>query len=102
MFSFFVIFFFRAKKVTENGIEYHIGAVIITGSEDNALYTLPKLATIRKKLALPDESIYFFLKPLIVATGFCSHFHGFKIKQDLHAEELLLTLKSLKPTFQLI
>ena len=82
-----------------NGIEYQIGAVI---SEDNALYTLPKLATIRKILALPDESIYFFLKPLIVATEFCSHFHGFKIKQDLHAEELLLTLKSLKPTFQLI
>ena len=44
----------------------------------------------------------FLLKPLIVATEFCSHFHGFKIKQDLHAEELLLTLKSLTPTFQLI
>jgi len=83
-----------------NGIEYQIGAVI---SEDNALYTLPKLATIRKILALPDESIYFFLKALIVATELkCSHFHGFKIKQDLHAEELLLNLKSLKPTFQLI
>ncbi|KAK2560199.1 hypothetical protein P5673_017179 [Acropora cervicornis] len=37
-----------------NGIEYQIGAVI---SEDNALYTLPKLATIRKILALPDEIV---------------------------------------------
>ena len=53
-------------------------AVTITGSEDNALNTLPKFATDRKILTLAGESIYFFLKPL-VTTEFSSHFHAFKI-----------------------
>ncbi|XP_028413349.1 uncharacterized protein LOC114536220 [Dendronephthya gigantea] len=67
--------FYESQKVTINGTDYMVGAIVVTGylREQEA----PEFGLITKIISLPNKS-YFQLKKY-VAVQFSYHFHAFEV-----------------------
>lgn len=71
----YFLYNYRPRKVTINGTDYMVGAIVVTGYSSEQ--EVPEFGLVTKIVTLPTIS-YFQLKKY-VAVQFSNHFHAYEV-----------------------
>lgn len=77
----------RAKNVVIHGTEYRIGASVFLGAEED--FEIPEFGSIFKIAVLPTGGVFFYIKKFSTVEK-DSHFHAYKVRQEMNPEKTLL------------
>ena len=70
-----------------HGTEYRIGASVFVGAEED--FELPEFGSIFKIAVLPTGGVFFYIKKFSTVEK-DSHFHAYKVRQEMNPEKTLL------------